>query len=94
LQLCPNSLGADTFNSARGFNGIPIKAILTDGDSWEFYTLNFNHWTVERGVGTAAEGFAWNRDYRITIPASERAPDYIFRLKTGTKGMKVTALIF
>ena len=76
-------LGADTWNQTKECDSLPIHAILTDGVNYEFYILNFNEWSVYRGVGTAEEGMAWNMDHRLTLSLSERSPDYLARLKTG-----------
>lgn len=81
-QCIAEADGADTYNQAREYDGIPINAILTDGRDFEFYRVDFVSWTALRGVGTAQEGIPWQDPYRITLPHSERAPNYLAILKT------------
>ena len=81
-QVMAEADGADCFNKCHEFDGIPIHCILTDGISFEFYFLTFHNWVVLRGVGKAENGISWVNPYgRISLPASERSPDYVGQLK-------------
>ena len=80
-QCIAEADGADMSNHAREYDGIPINAILTDGRDFEFYRIDFTSWTALRGVGTAEEGIPWQDPYRISLPHTERAPDYLPILK-------------
>src|ERR1700737_2592348 len=58
--------------------------------SYEFYRCTFKNWSLYRGVALPERGIVGDpgKEYRISLPASERAPDYLVKLKT------VTELIF
>jgi hypothetical protein len=76
-QCIAEADGADSYNQAREYDGIPIHAILTDGRDFEFYQIDFTSWTALRGMGTVEEGIPWHDPYRITLPHTERASDYL-----------------
>ena len=80
-QVIAEMDGADTFNQVEEYDGMPIHAILTDGTNFEFYCSNFKHWTVHRGIGRLEEGISFDNQHRISLPASERAPDYLAKFK-------------
>jgi hypothetical protein len=81
-QVLAEADGADTANQSKEFDGVPIHAILTDGIHYEFYWISFNSWTVFRGAGAMNEGITVYGDPgRISLPNSERAPDYVGQLK-------------
>jgi hypothetical protein len=73
--------GADAYNQASEYDGIPINAILTDGRDFGFYRIDFASWTALRGVGTAEKGIPWQGSYRITLPHTERDTNYLIILK-------------
>jgi hypothetical protein len=80
-QVIAEMDGADTHNQSEEMDGICIQAILTDGVIFEFYTGNFKHWTMHRGVGYVEEGIPYDGDHRIALPESEKAVDYLAKLK-------------
>lgn len=81
-QVLAEADGADTANQSKEFDGVPIHAILTDGVHYEFYWISFNSWTVYRGMGCVTEGITiYGEPGRISLPGSERAPDYVGQLK-------------
>jgi hypothetical protein len=89
-QVIAEMDGADMHNRENQYDGCPIIATLTDGYSFEFYLANFKMWPIHRGVGGVEHGIYSDLDknYRISIPKSERSPDDLPRLKT------VSELIF
>ena len=56
-------------------------AILTGGIKFEFYISNFKHWTVHRGITCLEEGFSFDNQHRISLPASEHTPDCLSKFK-------------
>jgi hypothetical protein len=74
--------GGDLYNESRELEGVPIHAILTDGQTFEFYICDFSKWRISRGIGTAMEGIPFHNEYQICLPASERDPGYLAQLKT------------
>ena len=80
-QLLAEADGADLFNQIHESDGIAIHAILTDGQAFEFYVVNFYDWKVMRGVGSPIEAIPWIDGHQICLPSSERAPNYHSVLK-------------
>lgn len=80
-QIIAEMDGADTFNQNGEMDGIRIQAILTDGVIFEFYAGNFKYWTIHGGIGLVEEGIPYEGGYQITLPQSEKAPDYLAKLK-------------
>jgi len=56
VQVMAEADGANLFNENYNFDGIPIRAILTDGVEFEFYFLDFKIWSVLQGVGSPEAG--------------------------------------
>jgi hypothetical protein len=71
----------DLYNELEEYGGLPLHAILTDGQNFEFYVMDFAVMGLYRGVGTAEKGNPFHDDYRISLPPSERDPHYIPQLK-------------
>jgi hypothetical protein len=80
-QCIAEADGAATFNETRGFDGFPIHAILTDGRDFEFYHVDFSSYTATRGVPSVEAGITSLDPDRITLPHTERAPDWLPTLK-------------
>lgn len=80
-QIIAEMDGADTFNQNGEIDGIRIQAILTDGVIFEFYAGDFKDWTIHREIGLVEEGIPYEGGYQITLPQSEKAPDYLAKLK-------------
>ena len=72
---------ADIYNETRGFDGFPIHVILTDGRDFEFYQVDFSTYTAKRGAPSFKAGIMSSDPYRITLPHTERAPDWLPTLK-------------
>ena len=84
-QVMAEADGANLFNEEYRFDGIPIRAILTDSVEFEFYFFDFKTWSVQRGIGSAEAGIPWHTYPRVSLPPSERAPDYLAQLKVITE---------
>jgi hypothetical protein len=80
-QVIAEADGADLFNQIKESDGIAIHAILTDGQVFEFFVINFYDWKMLRGVGIPIEAIPWQNSYQICLPPSERSPDYLPTLK-------------
>lgn len=80
-QVLAEADGADLFNKVNECDGIGIHAILTDGQRFEFYFVNFYEWRVMRGVGSAVEAVPWIDGNQLCLPSSERAPNFRSTLK-------------
>ena len=80
-QIIAEADGADLFNQIKECDGIAIHAILTDGQAFEFFMINFYHWKIMRGVGSPIEAIPWQNGHQICLPPSERSPDYLPTLK-------------
>jgi hypothetical protein len=72
-QILAEADGADLFNQIHESDGTAIHAILTDGQAFEFYVVNFYDWKVMRGVGSTIEAVPWVDGHQICLPSSERA---------------------
>lgn len=75
-QILVEADAADLFNQIYESDGIAIHAILTDGEAFEFFVINFYDWKVMRGVGSPTEAVPWVDGHQIRLPSSERAPIY------------------
>jgi len=84
-QVMADANGANLFNKNYNFDGIPIRAILTDGIGFEFYLFDFKIWSVLRGVGSPEAGITWQTYPRIALPTSEHSPNYLAQLKVITE---------
>ena len=84
-QVMAEADGANLFNEEYRFDGIPIRAILTDSIDFEFYFFDFKAWSVQRGIGSAEAGIPWHTYPRVSLPPSERASDYLAKLKIVTE---------
>jgi hypothetical protein len=84
-QVMAEADEANLFNEEYRFDGIPIRAILTDGIDFEFYFFDFKTWSVQRGIGSAESGIPWHTYPRVSLPPWERASDYLAKLKIVTE---------
>lgn len=75
-QVLAEADGADLFNKVNECDGIGIHAILTDGQRFEFYSVNFYDCRVMRGVGSPVEAVPWIDGHQLCLPSSERAPNF------------------
>lgn len=80
-QIIAEADGADLFNQINECDGIAIHAILTDGQAFEFFVINFYEWKIMRGVGSTIEAIPWQNGHKICLPPSECSPDYLSTLK-------------
>src|SRR5208282_1420622 len=80
-QIIAEADAADLFNQIKECDGIAIHAILTDGQTFEFFVINFCEWKIMRGVGSPIEAVPWENGYQICLPPSERSPNYLSTLK-------------
>lgn len=80
-QVMAEAGGANLFNKEYQFDDIPIRVILTDGMSFEFYFFDFKKWSVQRGIGSSQAGIPRNDYGRILLPAAEDDHQYVMKLK-------------
>jgi hypothetical protein len=76
-QVIAEMDAADVFNDTQGDIRIPIHAILTDGQGFEFYYCD-SSWIVRRGMTNENEGMI-PREQRIHL--DEGCPSYLSNLK-------------
>ena len=81
-QVIAEMDGADMFTKLRNMTACLFMLFLPTEPNFEFYFNNFKHWTVHRGIGQLDEGIAFDNQHRISLPSSERAPDYLAKFKT------------
>lgn len=86
-QVLAEMDSADTYNQLEEYDGMPIQAVLTDGIHFEFYCASFKYWDVRRGMAKMEEGFPFMNATRLSLPASERAPDFLSKLKSITEAI-------
>jgi hypothetical protein len=72
---------ADIFNQIKECDGTEAHAILTDGQAFEFFVINFYHWKIMRGVRSLVEAIPWHNGHQISLPPSKRSSDYLPTLK-------------
>jgi hypothetical protein len=80
-QVVAEADAGDLYNEMEEYGGLPIHAILTDGQHFEFYVMDFAVMGLWRGVGTADKGIPFHDEHRISLPPSERDPHYVPQLK-------------
>jgi hypothetical protein len=75
--------GCSVYNASVELDRAPVQVILTDSLIWEFYYFDFSKMEVYRGETDRTCGFHSDADHFLSVPAYERAENFLLYLKLG-----------